>query len=226
MAALLARYGLPVRTLRPADVRARSSHPFDAVDDDGRRCYVKVLDPDRFERDWLYRLYRLLTVRDIKDADAVAPLGQQAEHEAVAAMTARERGVRVPPVILARGNDRGAVVVQEYVRGRPLDDLSADERGPDLLRAIWQQVALLRDGPHRPPRPGGLEHPGRRRRAAVDRRLRQRRHRGVGRGPGRGRRRAPGLARDAQTTPGPWSTWRCPCSAPTPSPRRCRVWRP
>ena len=144
VAALLARYGLPVRTLRPADVRARSSHPFDAVDDDGRRCYVKVLDPDRFERDWLYRLYRLLTVRDIKDADAVAPLGQQAEHEAVAAMTARERGVRVPPVILARGNDRGAVVVQEYVRGRPLDELTADERSPDLLRAVWQQVALLR----------------------------------------------------------------------------------
>jgi undecaprenyl-diphosphatase len=142
--ALLARYGLPVASLRPADVRARSSHPFEAVDATGRRCYVKVLDPDRFERDWLYRLYRLLTVRDIKDADAVAPLGQQAEHEAVAAMTARERGVRVPPVILARGNDRGAVVVQEYVLGRPLDALPAAERDDDLLRAVWQQVALLR----------------------------------------------------------------------------------
>jgi undecaprenyl-diphosphatase len=143
--ALLARYGLPVQSLRPADVRARSSHPFEAVDGTGRRCYVKVLDPDRFERDWLYRLYRLLTVRDIKDADAVAPLGQQAEHEAVAAMTARERGVRVPPVILARGNDRGAVLVQEYVLGRPLDHLSADERTPDLLRQVWQQVVLLQE---------------------------------------------------------------------------------
>ena len=60
-------------------------------------------------------------------------------------MTARERGVRVPPVILARGNDRGAVVVQEYVRGRPLDDLSADERDPrPAAREVWQQVALLR----------------------------------------------------------------------------------
>ena len=143
IAALLRRYGLPVQTLRPADVDARSSHPFDAVDAEGRRYHVKVLDPDRFERDWLYRLYRLLVARDIKDADAVAPLGQQAEHEAVAAMTARERGVRVPPVVLARGSDRGAVVVQEYVDGRPLADLPPSEWRPTLLTDVWQQVALL-----------------------------------------------------------------------------------
>jgi undecaprenyl-diphosphatase len=141
--ALLARFGLPVSSLRPAAVAARSSHPFDAVDADGRRRYVKVLDPDRFERDWLYRLYRLLAVLDVKDADAVAPLGRQAEHEAVAGMTARERGVRAPAVVLARGSDRGAVVVQEYVAGRSLDHLAPAERTPELLTAVWQQVALL-----------------------------------------------------------------------------------
>jgi uncharacterized membrane protein YbhN (UPF0104 family) len=143
VAALLRRLGLPVQALRRADVEARSSHPFEAVDDRGRHCYVKVLDPDRFERDWLYRLYRLVAARDIKDADAVAPLGHQAEHEAVAAMTARERGVRVPPVILARGAGRGAVVVQEYVAGRTLADLPPDERSAVLLSRVWQQVALL-----------------------------------------------------------------------------------
>ncbi len=144
VAELLHRFGLPVRDLRPADVVARSSHPFVAMDDDGRRLYVKALDPDRFERDWLYRLYRVVAVRDIKDADAVAPLGQQAEHEAVAAMTARERGVRVPPVVLARGTDRGAVVVQEHVAGRALDALAPDEITPDLLGKVWRQVARLR----------------------------------------------------------------------------------
>ena len=104
---------------------------------------MKALDPDRFERDWLYRLYRLVAVRDIKDADAVAPLGRQAEHEAVAAMTARENGVRVPPVVLARGTDRGAVVVQEYVVGRTLSDLPREELTPDLLARVWEQVARL-----------------------------------------------------------------------------------
>ena len=143
IAEMLSRFGLPVRDLHPASVHARSSHPFDAVDEDGNRVYVKALDPDRFERDWLYRLYRLIAARDVKDADAVAPLGQQAEHEAVAAMTARQRGVRVPPVVLARGTDRGAVVVQEYVVGRPLDELPPEDLTPDLLRQVWEQVALL-----------------------------------------------------------------------------------
>jgi len=144
VAGMLQRFGLPVRQLHPADVPARSSHPFTAVDDEGRRLYVKALDPDRFERDWLYRLYRVIAVRDIKDADAVAPLGRQAEHEAVAAMTARERGVRTPPVVLARGTDRGAVVVQEFVVGRTLDELPPDEVTPGLLARVWQQVARLR----------------------------------------------------------------------------------
>ncbi|SHN89047.1 undecaprenyl-diphosphatase, partial [Geodermatophilus obscurus] len=141
---LLDRFGLPVRDLRAAAVRARSSHPFEAIDERGRRLYVKFLEPDRSERDWLYRLWRLLAVRDVKDADAVAPLGQQAEHEAVAAMIARERGVYAPRVLLARGSERGALVVQEYVVGTALDDLPPGELTPALLARVWQQVALLR----------------------------------------------------------------------------------
>ncbi|RBY82894.1 hypothetical protein DQ238_02485 [Geodermatophilus sp. TF02-6] len=144
VARLLDRLGLPVRELRPAAVRARSSHPFEAVDGEGRRLYVKFLEPDRYERDWLYRLWRLLAVRDVKDADAVAPLGQQAEHEAVAAMTARERGVCAPRVLLARGSERGAVVVQEFLPGRGLDDLPPEALTPELLGRVWDQVALLR----------------------------------------------------------------------------------
>lgn len=141
---LLERFGLPVRDLRAASVRARSSHPFEAVDERDVRLYVKFLEPDRAERDWLYRLWRLLAVRDVKDADAVAPLGQQAEHEAFAAMTAQQRGVSVPPVLLARGTERGAVVVQEHLAGRGLDELPADQLTPELLARVWQQVALLR----------------------------------------------------------------------------------
>ncbi|MCZ2860610.1 phosphatase PAP2 family protein [Blastococcus sp. VKM Ac-2987] len=142
---LLSRLGLPVHELRPAAVAARSSHPFEATTPEGRRLYVKYLESDRAERDWLYRLYRLLAVRDVKDADAVAPLGQQAEHEAVAAMTARERGVRTPRVLLARGGDRGAVVVQEFVPALPLDELPPAAVTADLLAGVWEQVGLLRN---------------------------------------------------------------------------------
>ncbi|TKJ31389.1 hypothetical protein A6V29_18325 [Blastococcus sp. CCUG 61487] len=144
VAGILQRLGFAVRDLRPAPVAARSAHPFAGTDAEGRRLYVKYLEPDRYERDWLYRLYRLLAVRDVKDADAVAPLGQQAEHEAVAAMTARERGVRTPRVLLARGGNRDAVVVQEFVAGRPLDRLPPGALTRDLLDATWEQVAVLR----------------------------------------------------------------------------------
>lgn len=140
---LLATVGLAGTRVRPAPVRARSSHPFLGVAPDGRLLFVKYLEPDRAERDWLHRLWRLLSVREVKDDDALAPLGHQAEHEAVAAMTARSRGVRAPEVIVATGTDRHAVVVQEYVAGRPLDELAPAEVTAELLRAVWEQVALL-----------------------------------------------------------------------------------
>lgn len=145
LAALLRRVGIPVEDLRPAAVQGRSSHPFEATTAEGRRLYVKYLGPNRTERDWLYRLYRLLAVRDVKDADAVAPLGRQAEHEAVAAMIARERGVRTPRILLARGSDRGAVVVQDHLDAVPLDALPAGAVTPALLAELWHQVRLLRD---------------------------------------------------------------------------------
>ena len=141
--ALLARVGLAGTRVRPAPVRARSSHPFLGVAPDGRVLYVKYLEPDRAERDWLHRLWRLLSVRDVKDDDALAPLGHQAEHEAVAAMTARARGARVPEMIVATGTVRHAVVVQEHVTGRPLDMLEPNEVTHGLLLEVWNQVHLL-----------------------------------------------------------------------------------
>ncbi|MGY1833097.1 phosphatase PAP2 family protein [Geodermatophilus sp. SYSU D01180] len=138
--AVLRRFGLPVTGVAPAAVRARSSQPFTAVDDGGRRLYVKYLEPDRHERDRLHRMWRVFAVGDVKDADALAPLGHQAEHEAVAALTVERRGVRVPSVLLARGGSGDAVVVQEYVEGRPLDELDPAERTPALLREVWSEV--------------------------------------------------------------------------------------
>jgi undecaprenyl-diphosphatase len=143
VAELLDRFGLPARELRPAGVPARSSHPFVATGPNARPLFIKVLDPDPFDRDWLYRGARLLVVGDVKDAGALAPLGRQAADEAVAAMTARERGVRVPAVLLARGTDGRALVVQERVDARSLEELAPEEFTAALLARVWAQVARL-----------------------------------------------------------------------------------
>ena len=39
-------------------------------------------------------------------------------------------------VLLARGDDRGAVVVQERLAGRPLDELTPAELTPELLGRV------------------------------------------------------------------------------------------
>ena len=149
-------------TSRPA-ARTRSTASTTTV----AAVYVKVLDPDRFERDWLYRLYRLLVV----------PRHQGRRRRGAAGPAGRARGVRRDDRAGTRRPDaagdpgprqrpRGAVVVQEYVVGRPLDDLPPDERDPrPAARQVWEQVALLHDAADRPPRPGGLQRAGRRRRA-------------------------------------------------------------
>ena len=144
VADLLTRFGLPTQQLRPAAVPARSSHPFLGTGADGRRLFIKVLDPDPFDRDWLYRGARMLVVGDVKDVGALAPLGRQAADEAVAAMTARERGVHVPTVLLARGTDGRALVVQEHIDARTLESLAPEEITAELLARVWEQVALLR----------------------------------------------------------------------------------
>ena len=144
VADLLDRFGLPAQGLRPAAVAARSSHPFVGTGPDGTPLFIKVLDPDPFDRDWLYRGARQLVFGDVKDIGALAPLGRQAADEAVAAMSARERGVRVPRVLLARGTDGRALVVQERIEARSLESLAPEEITVDLLGRIWDQVALLR----------------------------------------------------------------------------------
>lgn len=141
--ALLRGSGLDVATAAPAEVSARSSHPFRVTLLDGRRLFAKVLDPDRRDTDWLFRAARLALFRDVRDVDALAPLRSQVEHEAAATLAAANAGVRVPQVVLARGAGSSAVLVQMEVDGTSLAGLPPDAIGDGLLRDVWAQVRLL-----------------------------------------------------------------------------------
>ena len=63
IAAALRHAGLPVESVRPAEVEARGSRPFAAVTADGRRLFVKALGSDQRDADLLYRAYRAVRLR-------------------------------------------------------------------------------------------------------------------------------------------------------------------
>src|SRR3954468_11226096 len=121
VAAQLSRYGLPVQQLHSVASDARSSHPFTAVDATGRQVFVKVLDPHRYERDWLYRLGPLLAVRAGNDG---AP--PPAPGPAVGGV-ARRQGRRRPRAPGPAGGARGGGGVH---RARPRHPRARGAAGP------------------------------------------------------------------------------------------------
>jgi len=74
IAAALRHAGLPVESVRPAEVEARGSRPFAAVTADGRRLFVKALGSDQRDADLLYRAYRAVRLRNVGDTRPAASL--------------------------------------------------------------------------------------------------------------------------------------------------------
>ncbi len=140
----LRRLGLDVVTVEPADVFAKVSIPYRVTTTDGRRLFAKELDPNPRSTDWVLRIARVFATRERRDISALASLPVAADHEAAVTMAARSAGVRVPDVVLARGNGRSAVVVLEEIPGGDLTTAPPEALSDDVLRDVWDQVARLR----------------------------------------------------------------------------------
>jgi undecaprenyl-diphosphatase len=145
VAAALAGVGLPVQRLEQAKVDARGSTPWFAVGTDGRRLFVKVLGRDERSADLLFRIFRFLVPRNLGDLRPFSSLRRAVEHEALVALAARDLGVRTPEFLaLAETPPASFVLAYEAIEGRSLDRVAADELDDAVLRAIWEQVAVLR----------------------------------------------------------------------------------
>jgi len=97
IAAALRDAGLPVESVRPAEVEARGSRPFAAVTADGRMLFVKALGSDQRDADLLYRAYRAVRLRNVGDTRPAASLFHAVEHQALVGLMAERAGVS-PPV--------------------------------------------------------------------------------------------------------------------------------
>jgi uncharacterized membrane protein YbhN (UPF0104 family) len=143
IAAALRRAGLPVESVRPAEVEAKGSRPFAAVTADGRRLFVKALGSDQRDADLLYRAYRAVRLRNVGDTRPAASLLHAVEHQALVGLMAERTGVSAPGVDrVVRAGDT-VLLVMPWADGCSLDRLPASQIGDDLLARLWAEVDKL-----------------------------------------------------------------------------------
>ncbi|HEY2688719.1 MAG TPA: lysylphosphatidylglycerol synthase domain-containing protein [Streptosporangiaceae bacterium] len=135
--------GVPVASVRPADVETKGSRPFAAVAADGRRLFVKALGSDQRDADLLYRAYRAARLRNVGDVRPAASLFQAVEHQALVGVMAERAGVCVPSVDrVVRAGDT-ALLVMEWADGSSLEQFPAGQISDDLLAQLWAEVDKL-----------------------------------------------------------------------------------
>jgi len=143
IAAALRAAGLPVESVRPAEVGGKGSRKFTAVAADGRRLFIKALGSDQRDADLLYRAYRAVRLRNVGDTRPTASLFHAVERQALAGVMAERAGVSVPGVDrIVRVGDT-ALLVTDWVDGSSLDRLPADQVGDDLLVRLWAEAGKL-----------------------------------------------------------------------------------
>ncbi len=144
LAEALQKAGLPVVSVSPVEVETKGSRPFVAVTADGGRLFVKALGSDQRDADLLYRAYRAVRLRNVGDTRPAASLFHAVEHQALVGVMAERAGVRVPSVDrVVRAGEETVLLVMDWVDGRSLQELDAEEISDDLLVRLWTEVDEL-----------------------------------------------------------------------------------
>ncbi|MGN6693111.1 MAG: flippase-like domain-containing protein [Aquihabitans sp.] len=142
----LATAGFPATGVEPYEVGAEHAQTFLATTADGRRSFLKLLGSDERSADVLYRIVRMLRVKDLDDERPGWSPGRLVTHEAFASMLARQRGASVPEV-LAVGETEGGdgLLAVAVVDGRPIDEMELDQITDEVLDAAWAQLVILQE---------------------------------------------------------------------------------
>lgn len=152
--------GLAVGDISYVTADARGSVPLVIEMEDGQTLFAKVLNSQHRSADMLFKGLRSAMYSTTEDETPFVSAKQQAEHEVLLTLLAREAGVRVTPhiQILADGTS-DALVVQGAIDGVGLDDHLADhDLSDELLKDVFGQVALLLEAKiaHRDLRPANF----------------------------------------------------------------------
>jgi len=109
--------------------------------DDGRRLDIKIYSVDASSRQRAERMWRALWYRSAGPSPRAGRV-EQAQHEALAVLTARESGVDVPaPVAVGQDSNGDVLLVTLAAKGTPLGSLS-DPSDNDLA-GLWESLERL-----------------------------------------------------------------------------------
>lgn len=142
----LARSNLDVVDLRAASVDARGSTPYFATLAEGGGLFVKVVGEGNRAADLLFRAYRRLRMRNIGDEEPFSTLRRAVEHEAFLSLLARDVGVRTPRIrAVATAGPDALLMAIDLIDGSSLDAIDVADIDDQLMREVWDQVAVLRE---------------------------------------------------------------------------------
>ncbi|MGH9278023.1 MAG: lysylphosphatidylglycerol synthase domain-containing protein, partial [Acidimicrobiales bacterium] len=141
----LAEHGFTVTDIKAATADARASVPYLITGEGGEALFMKEVTSENRDATLLFETYRAIAYRGLEDEDPFLTPKRAVEHEAFVALLAVQAGVRTPqPRLAAEISPRQAVLVQDRVAARGLDDLTADEITDPMIADLWDQVARLR----------------------------------------------------------------------------------
>lgn len=141
----LAAAGVTATGLGPVNTARSGSRNFLATLDDGAQLLVKVRSPAERSADLLFRLYRWLRLKNVGDERPFTSLRRAVEHEALVSLQARDVGVRTPRLrAIAEVGSDSMLVAYDHVAGTTLEAIDPTAIDDGLVRAIWEQVAILR----------------------------------------------------------------------------------
>lgn len=138
--------GIAAATIQRASVDARGSVPWFAETADGEKLFVKVLGTDQRAADLLFRIYRMLRLRNVGDERPFSSLRRTVEHEALVALAARDVGVHTPRLrAMATIGRESFLLTYDRIEGRSIDELPEEALTDQVLTGIWEQAAILRE---------------------------------------------------------------------------------
>lgn len=146
LAASLKRAGISVTRVDRMSVDARASVPWFVTTTAGDELFVKTLGSDQRAADLLFRLYRVIRLRRPGDRMPYSSLRRSVEHEAFLSLASEARDVRTPQLVtVAEVGTDAMLLAYRKIDGRSLDEVDRAQITDELLVAIWQLVARLRD---------------------------------------------------------------------------------